>query len=142
FVAVKGTWIPDQWPSAYTIPLVREYSDHSPLMLHVSTSDFGPTLFRFYNSWLIHGDFRSILETCWAAELTNSFSKAHNFKSKLQRLKLTLKQWRKDSLIAENAKLQGTLRDIDLKAETSTLTHQEVEQRLMTVKDLVDFEHL
>ncbi|GKE24724.1 putative RNA-directed DNA polymerase, eukaryota, reverse transcriptase zinc-binding domain protein [Tanacetum coccineum] len=98
----------DQWPSTYTLPLVREYSKHSPVLLHVSTDDFRPTLFHFYNSWLVHG-------------------------------------WRKDSLITENAtvsKLWDTLHDIDSKAKTSTLSHHEVEQRLMTVKELADFEHL
>nr|GFD20363.1 cytochrome P450 [Tanacetum cinerariifolium] len=54
----------DHWPNAHVITLPREFSDHSPILLHSETQDYGPVPFRFFNSWLILNDFGLILQGC------------------------------------------------------------------------------
>ncbi|GJZ85908.1 cytochrome P450 [Tanacetum coccineum] len=49
--------IVDLWPNSHTITLLREFSDHFPLLLSNLGADYGPIPFKLYNSWLQHKDF-------------------------------------------------------------------------------------
>ncbi|GJZ61969.1 hypothetical protein Tco_0618106 [Tanacetum coccineum] len=40
--------------------------DHTPILLHVMKSDFGPTLFKFYNSWLNRDGFDGLIKSKWS----------------------------------------------------------------------------
>ncbi|GKC21882.1 hypothetical protein Tco_1024032 [Tanacetum coccineum] len=44
----------------------RMRSDHTPNPLHVMKSDFGPTLFNFYNSWLNRDSFNDLIKSTWS----------------------------------------------------------------------------
>nr|GEY47317.1 RNA-directed DNA polymerase, eukaryota, reverse transcriptase zinc-binding domain protein [Tanacetum cinerariifolium] len=83
----------DKWPAAHAISLVREYSDHSPILFQTTTDDFGPIPFCFYNSWLTKDDFWPTIQGCWVSAI-NSIS-------------ITLRK---------------TLNNLDLKAELSPLS--------------------
>jgi hypothetical protein len=135
----------NRWPNAHVITLTKEFSDHSPLLLHVSSGDFGPIPFKFYNSWLHHSDFNSILMDCWSNSTYGSITKAETFKKKLQHLKTVIKEWRKSVVLLENtssASLRDTLDSIDKKAESSSLSSVDIDTRSNTVKALSDLEHL
>ncbi|GJX75161.1 cytochrome P450 [Tanacetum coccineum] len=56
----------DRWPTAYVTALTKEYFDNSPLLLNLSSGDFSPVPFRFFNSWLHFDDFKPMLLKCWA----------------------------------------------------------------------------
>ncbi|GJV31049.1 cytochrome P450 [Tanacetum coccineum] len=73
----------NQSPNAHVKTLIREFSDHASLLLCVASPDYGPVLFRFYNSWLLKEDFRSLLHNSWSCVLERPSSKAIIFKSKL-----------------------------------------------------------
>ncbi|GJZ29420.1 hypothetical protein Tco_0574067 [Tanacetum coccineum] len=45
--------------------LNRLWSDHMPILLHVSKLDFGLTPFKFYNSWLLRDDFDKTINSAW-----------------------------------------------------------------------------
>ncbi|GKE41595.1 cytochrome P450 [Tanacetum coccineum] len=49
------------WPNSFTLALVREYSDHVPILVSNKNVDFGPVPFKLYNSWLAHDEFRPIV---------------------------------------------------------------------------------
>ena len=51
----------DLWPNSYVTALPREFSDHTPLLLSNSTTNFGPSPFKFYNSYILHKDFTPLL---------------------------------------------------------------------------------
>ena len=51
----------ERWPNAYAFTLTQEYSDHTPILFHMSSDDFGPVPFRLYKSWLLLPNFWSIL---------------------------------------------------------------------------------
>ncbi|GJY81186.1 RNA-directed DNA polymerase, eukaryota, reverse transcriptase zinc-binding domain protein [Tanacetum coccineum] len=39
--------------------------DHSPILLHVKKSNFGPSPFKFYNSWLNRDGFDDLIKSTW-----------------------------------------------------------------------------
>ncbi|PWA63175.1 cytochrome P450 [Artemisia annua] len=84
----------DKWPNSNIIALPREFSDHTPILLSNSVADFGPIPFKFFNSWLLHPDFSTIVQTCWANMSIDQVHPGVYFKHKLQCLKVELKQWR------------------------------------------------
>lgn len=47
--------------SASVLVLPREYSDHSTILLRTCCMDFGPPLFRFFNSWIQRDAFDGIV---------------------------------------------------------------------------------
>ncbi|GJW61414.1 RNA-directed DNA polymerase, eukaryota, reverse transcriptase zinc-binding domain protein [Tanacetum coccineum] len=51
--------LPDVWVTA----IDRLWSDHNPILLHVSKSDFGPTPFKLFHSWLLRDSFDEIINT-------------------------------------------------------------------------------
>ncbi|GJT94691.1 putative RNA-directed DNA polymerase, eukaryota, reverse transcriptase zinc-binding domain protein [Tanacetum coccineum] len=122
----------NQWPNAHVKTLIHGFSDHAPLLLCVASPDYGPVPFRFYNSWLLKEDFRSLLHNSWSCVLERPSSKAIIFKSKLQRLKASIKQWLHMSQASENSSvnaLRDTLLAIDLKAESNNLSIQDIESK-------------
>ncbi|GJX75034.1 RNA-directed DNA polymerase, eukaryota, reverse transcriptase zinc-binding domain protein [Tanacetum coccineum] len=48
------------------------WSDHNPILLHVSKSDFGPTLFKLFHSWLLRDSFDEVIKT---ERVSNGISK-------------------------------------------------------------------
>ncbi|GJX52188.1 RNA-directed DNA polymerase, eukaryota, reverse transcriptase zinc-binding domain protein [Tanacetum coccineum] len=58
------------------------WSDHNPILLHIDKTDFGPTLFKLYNSWLLKDGFDNLIKEEW--ELLDSNLKCHE---KFRRLK-------------------------------------------------------
>ncbi|GJY77972.1 cytochrome P450 [Tanacetum coccineum] len=52
----------DLWPNSHALALAREFSDHSPIILCNSTTDFGPVPFKFYNSWIGLNDLKPIVQ--------------------------------------------------------------------------------
>lgn len=44
-------------PHAFVTALPREISDHCPILLSTSRKDFGPSPFRFFNSWMLRDRF-------------------------------------------------------------------------------------
>ncbi|GKA37484.1 cytochrome P450 [Tanacetum coccineum] len=135
----------DNWPSSHVLALVREFSDHSPIILQNYIFDYGPVPFKFYNTWLLNKDFESILCNSWSSSGSwVGFSKATVFKKKLQLLKSNLKDWRKlvNSLECASAtSLREKISLIDIKAEIGPLTSDEVMTRAMSVKELANLEY-
>ncbi|GJU67635.1 hypothetical protein Tco_1253894 [Tanacetum coccineum] len=69
------------------------WSDHNPMLLHVSKSDIGPTPFKLFHSWLLCDSFDKVIKT----ELPKL--EEHNFERKLlshekfRLLKARIEQW-------------------------------------------------
>jgi hypothetical protein len=58
--------VSDEWISLWGTPslwiLPRVVSDHCPLVLKHNSLDWGPRPFRFNNHWLLHKDFKVLVE--------------------------------------------------------------------------------
>lgn len=55
------------FPETICSALVREVSDHTPLLITISTSIPRASIFRFKNFWLMRDDFQQILVDNWQA---------------------------------------------------------------------------
>ncbi|GKE34386.1 RNA-directed DNA polymerase, eukaryota, reverse transcriptase zinc-binding domain protein [Tanacetum coccineum] len=75
-------------PDVQITALDRLWSDHNPILLHIDKTDFGPTPFKLYNSWLLRDGFDNLIKEEW--ELLDSNLKCHE---KFRRLKDKIKQW-------------------------------------------------
>ncbi|GJX94347.1 cytochrome P450, partial [Tanacetum coccineum] len=57
----------DLWPGSHTVALPGKFSDHTPILLSNMTTDFRPSPFKFYKSWLSHKDFPQLVKECWTS---------------------------------------------------------------------------
>lgn len=90
FESVISSWqVSAQWVGD------RDISDHCPIWLVCSNSDWGPKPFRFNNCWLEHKDFKAFVEACWGNFHVQGW-KTHVFKEKLKLLKGELRKWNKE----------------------------------------------
>ena len=55
------------FPNTTLTSLTRPTSDHTPLVVTISTTVPKPNIFRFENSWLIHNDFLPSILPAWCA---------------------------------------------------------------------------
>lgn len=80
------------YPETTCKALVKEVSDHSPLLISISTSIPKSHIFRFENYWLLKEGFQEILLNNWTApdHLTD---KAKILTSKFKNLRTALKSW-------------------------------------------------
>lgn len=134
----------NRWPNAKLTALPREgWSDHTPLLLQSVASDFGPSPFRFFNSWLkIPGFDDLISRLCNSFVFTGPADK--RLAVKLKWLKTGIKQWmaierkknneRLDSLKAsldyfDDLADRGCLNDDMIRARASIITEWKLEQK-------------
>ncbi|GKD86312.1 putative RNA-directed DNA polymerase, partial [Tanacetum coccineum] len=135
----------DKWPNSNIIALPREFWDHTPILLSSSATDFGPTPFKLFNSWLLNPDFFTIVQTCWANMLIDQIYLGVYFKLKLQRLKADLKQWHAKVTKTEMfafTDIRNKIDQIDIKAESQPFSSDEVSSRISLVKSLATIEHV
>lgn len=53
------------FPYISVTALPREISDHCPILLSTSRKDFGPSPFRFFNSWMLREGFKNTFISNW-----------------------------------------------------------------------------
>ncbi|GKB24004.1 RNA-directed DNA polymerase, eukaryota, reverse transcriptase zinc-binding domain protein, partial [Tanacetum coccineum] len=91
--------------------------DHRPILLSPIYVDFGPTPFKFYNSWLLDKNLHSTISDFWENfALTNCANPIISFKNKMKALKIVIKDWYADlSVDAQRSSWIDSLRAIELK---------------------------
>ncbi|GKA20408.1 RNA-directed DNA polymerase, eukaryota [Tanacetum coccineum] len=149
FLVTEG--IISLYPSISALCLDRHLSDHRPILLREVLSDFGPTPFRFYQSWLRMEGFDSMVEHAWLSFSHSDSNAMVRFKKKLQDLKSIIRLGLQDKKFhLHNAKnsLQNDLISIDKDLERGNvsddilLNRMDLNRRLqdiklLEVKDLV-----
>ncbi|GJS95036.1 putative RNA-directed DNA polymerase, eukaryota, reverse transcriptase zinc-binding domain protein [Tanacetum coccineum] len=50
-------------PNVRVTAIDHLWSDHNPILLHVSKSDVGPTPFKLFHSWLLRDSFEGVIKT-------------------------------------------------------------------------------
>ncbi|GKG35738.1 hypothetical protein Tco_0440892, partial [Tanacetum coccineum] len=53
------------FPNISAVCLDKHLSDHRPILLHDVLADYGPTPFRFYQSWTKMSGFVSMVTQAW-----------------------------------------------------------------------------
>lgn len=101
----------DMWDSVVANLLLRNCSDHSPLIAKCLQNNFsGPRPFRFWNMWTDHENFKVVVNSSWKQPVFSSSAI-----QKLKRLKPILKDWNRyvfGNVSLEIATLQKKLTDI------------------------------
>ncbi|GJW84440.1 RNA-directed DNA polymerase, eukaryota, reverse transcriptase zinc-binding domain protein [Tanacetum coccineum] len=95
-------------PDVRITALDRLWSDHNPILLHIDKTDFGPTPFKLYNSWLLRDGFDNLIKEEW--ELLDSNLKCHE---KFRRLKDKIKQWSNNIKTLERNRKTVALEEIN-----------------------------
>ncbi|GJR44673.1 RNA-directed DNA polymerase, eukaryota, reverse transcriptase zinc-binding domain protein, partial [Tanacetum coccineum] len=92
-------------------------SDHRPILLSPVSNDFGPTPFKFYNSWLLDKSLHSTITDFWDNySPMNHANPIVSFKNKMKALKVVIKDWnlkRKGSLTREKEDLTKKIKDFN-----------------------------
>ncbi|GJV79048.1 hypothetical protein Tco_1514918 [Tanacetum coccineum] len=113
FIIVKGKWN-NSVGSCYMMniygpyALDRLWSDHNPILLHVTKEDFGPSPFKLYNSWLLRDGFDEFIKLEW--DLIGPNFKCHD---KFRILKAKIKQWINDSKARDTSRKTTALEEIN-----------------------------
>ncbi|KAJ0477029.1 putative RNA-directed DNA polymerase [Helianthus annuus] len=134
----------ENWPNASVTALDREASDHRPIVLTVSQSDFGHTPFRFFNSWFEIPDFTTyVLDRCGNFSFSGPGDLA--LAIKLRWLKNNIKVWLKEEKhrregIYGNKKKR--LAFIESLAEERALLDEELNERMECKSFVADFDRL
>lgn len=90
----------DKWAemdTSFTVThLMRDPSDHSPLLLSCPQYAKGPSRFVFQNMWLDDTSFRDLVKKFWESDQTKHANAFSTLQQKLRNLKVAIKQWNKD----------------------------------------------
>ncbi|KAJ9557521.1 hypothetical protein OSB04_012135 [Centaurea solstitialis] len=135
----------DSWSLSSSLALPRLLSDHCPIFLDTGSDDFGPSPFKFFNSWLADSELGALVINKWGDALPEFevFSKVERLSRKLRHLKSTIKEWAgtkrkaKDEAIGA---LKQKIAALDLLAEVGIIDESRINEKatLMTkVEDLV-----
>ncbi|GAU13743.1 hypothetical protein TSUD_82520 [Trifolium subterraneum] len=98
---ISGQWIGD-----------RDISDHCPIWLIVSNSNWGPKPFRSINGWLEHPEFLSFVETSWKSFEVQG-KKAYVLKEKFKLLKECLRKWNKEVFGFLDLNIETTVKELN-----------------------------
>ncbi|GKE32597.1 putative RNA-directed DNA polymerase, eukaryota, reverse transcriptase zinc-binding domain protein, partial [Tanacetum coccineum] len=105
------------WDNFSALVLDSLISDHRPIVLKHSTSDFGPTPFKFYNSWLLDNKFLDLVSQFWEKHIAEVGSNPIiEFKNKMKALKPIIREWSKnliDSKLSEKNELINKIKEFD-----------------------------
>ncbi|GKC96302.1 hypothetical protein Tco_1161744, partial [Tanacetum coccineum] len=119
----------------------RHLSDHRPILLKEVFSDFGPTPFRFYHSWLELPGFDDLVSKSWNSFTLDDSNGMIRFKKKLQMLKKEIRAWTLDfkrHQVGLSKDLKSKLCDIDKVLDQGGVTDDILLSRLEVLKQLHD----
>nr|KAJ0220562.1 hypothetical protein LSAT_V11C200090910 [Lactuca sativa] len=108
----------DSWPSLSVMALPRVHSDHCAILLSSNQLDFGPSPFKFFNSWMKEP-------------------------GKLRNLKEHIKSWRKETIEKarrEQVDLVSKINGIDLLAETGQISDDLLRDRQNAYQKIMENE--
>ncbi|KAM0062514.1 putative Endonuclease/exonuclease/phosphatase superfamily [Helianthus debilis subsp. tardiflorus] len=132
----------ENWPEAAVTALDRLYSDHRPILLSTTPSDFGHIPFRFYNSWLeFHGFVDFVLVKCNQFTFNGSGDLA--LATKLRWLKGKIKEWigaekkRGNELYSMR---RNMVAELELLAEERDLNDAELNLRIESRQFMLEFD--
>ncbi|GKA71906.1 RNA-directed DNA polymerase, eukaryota, reverse transcriptase zinc-binding domain protein [Tanacetum coccineum] len=101
----------DLLPDIRITALDRIWSDHNPILLHVDKIDFGPSLFKLYNSWLLRDGFDDLIKSEWDSLDSNNSRFPIKCHEKFRILKAKIRQWNNNNKTMERSKKLQLLRN-------------------------------
>ncbi|GJT47677.1 RNA-directed DNA polymerase, eukaryota [Tanacetum coccineum] len=127
------------FPHLSAICLDKNLSDHRPILLRETCTDYGPTPFRFFHSWFTMDGFDSFVERTWKSLNVADDNGLIRLKKKLQLLKIAIKAWTKDAKMKSNEKkfnIQQNLLKLDKLIDQGRSNDEILRKRSMLLNDL------
>ncbi|GKC45716.1 RNA-directed DNA polymerase, eukaryota, partial [Tanacetum coccineum] len=141
FLATEG--FHDVFPNITGNILEKGIPDHRPILLKESVVDYGPTLFRFFHSWLDCEWFYDLVVDTWKSYDSADSNGMISFKKKLQNLKQVIRTWSSSKKLSDNQmkkEHQNCLSLIDAKVDQGTATSDDLNLRISSMKILSDID--
>ncbi|GJX36378.1 putative RNA-directed DNA polymerase, eukaryota, reverse transcriptase zinc-binding domain protein [Tanacetum coccineum] len=132
-------------PDIKIIAIDRMWSDHSPILLHVKKADFGPSSFKFYNSWLNRDGFDDLIKSTWSSMDTSNRNSNIRSHEKLRGLKTAIKKWQAEVRKNDISQKHGTLseiKDIEKKIDDGSASTSDREKKIKLLQDIDKFDNL
>nr|GFB53481.1 putative RNA-directed DNA polymerase, eukaryota, reverse transcriptase zinc-binding domain protein [Tanacetum cinerariifolium] len=119
--------------------------DHRPILLTPISVDFGPTPFKFYNSWLSDKTLHTSINDLWINFiLGNSTNPIVAFKNKMKALKIVINEWslnRKDARTRLKEDLISKIKALDADFANGSSSTDGHDQRATCIDNLRQIEH-
>ncbi|GKE58628.1 hypothetical protein Tco_1497813, partial [Tanacetum coccineum] len=115
--------------------------DHRPILLKEVSSDFGPSPFRFFHSWLDFPGFDELISKSWNSFTLDDSNGMIRFKKKLQLLKKEIRTWIMDfkrHQMGLSVDLKSKLCDIDKTLDQGGVSEEILLSRMEVLKQLHD----
>ncbi|PWA72197.1 histone H3/CENP-A [Artemisia annua] len=121
--------------------LVRLWSDHNPILLHIQKTDYGPVPFKFYHSWFQRKDVNAVVKQAFDDSSQATTELSVPLHAKLKFIKNRLKTWNSDTKkneVNHKQEIVGLLQDIDLKIDSSLASDTDKETRIKLLQELAN----
>ncbi|GJZ25083.1 RNA-directed DNA polymerase, eukaryota [Tanacetum coccineum] len=115
--------------------------DHRPILLKEVSSDFGPSPFCFFHSWLDFPGFDELVSKSWNSFALDDSNGMIRFKKKLQLLKKEIRTWIMDfkrHQMGLSVDLKSKLCDIDKTLDQGGVSDEILLSRMEVMKQLHD----
>ncbi|GJU71917.1 hypothetical protein Tco_1263322 [Tanacetum coccineum] len=153
FIIVKGHWknsvgifsMINAIPDIHITALDHLWSDHTPILFHVKKSNFGPSPFKLYNSWLLRDSFDDLIRSTWSSMENHSNDRSHMSHKTLRSIKGSIKQWHNNIKINDRNKRLEALNDlkfIDKKIDEGSANENDRENRIKLLQDIDNLDNL
>ncbi|GJT45806.1 putative RNA-directed DNA polymerase, eukaryota, reverse transcriptase zinc-binding domain protein [Tanacetum coccineum] len=132
-------------PDIKVTAIDRLWSDHSPILLHSKKTDFGPSPFKLYNSWLNRDGFDDIVKSTWESIDTDNGNNKISSHVKLRSLKNAIKKWQVD--VRKNDRSQKSanlfeIQEIKKKIDDGSASISDCEKRINLLQDIEKLDNL
>ncbi|GKE34704.1 hypothetical protein Tco_1454026, partial [Tanacetum coccineum] len=128
--------IPFQMHACVTV-LDWVWSDHNPVMLHVSKVDYGPIPFKSFHSWLHQKDLDEVIKSSYSNAPDSSFH------SKLKSLKQCVKDWHLNIKHNERSRkhvISTLLKEIEIKLDEGRASEENKVTRINLLHEFNELE--
>ncbi|GKE19717.1 RNA-directed DNA polymerase, eukaryota, reverse transcriptase zinc-binding domain protein, partial [Tanacetum coccineum] len=126
-------------PDVRVTAIDRLRSDHNLILLHVSKSDFGTTLFKLFHSWLLRDSFDEVIKMELPKLEEHNFGRKLLSHEKFRLLKARIKQWHSETKASDRVTKHNNLqriKSIEEKIEAGSTNDDDSDSRIKLLQEV------
>ncbi|GJS13544.1 putative RNA-directed DNA polymerase, eukaryota, reverse transcriptase zinc-binding domain protein [Tanacetum coccineum] len=134
----------DTWKDVSVTVLSRSHSNHCLILLKVGGSYFRPKPFKMFNKWIGVEGFNDLVSIAWTS-FSISMRPDIFLKNKLKRLRLAIKDWTNNRMVAQNLAKESLMKNLlewDMKAKNCLINTNDILNKEEWMMDLNHLEQL
>lgn len=132
------------FPSLSATAHPQELSEHFPITLISTESDYGPPPFKFFNSWILIEGFEKLVTDAWLR--FEGYGNAHKYlAAKFKFLKNEIIRWKLETRKEEeweSITIKTNIAHIEKESESHNLTTDELQSRACGLQRLQEIEKM